>query len=97
MVKMASWQRMQPRVSPTASAICTVMATNENDSAETRCNTRSNISTRTKTETIVREIGVKDGRQYLSYGLLDHPVNNGWDTQLAFTAIRFIYLNTPDG
>jgi hypothetical protein len=30
-------------------------------------------------------------------GLLDHPVNDGWDTQSAFTAIRFIDLNTPDG
>lgn len=46
-------------------------------------------------ETVIREAGVENGRQHLGNGLLDHPVGDGRDPQLAFAAIGFIDLDSP--
>lgn len=45
---------------------------------------------------ITREFRVEDRRQNLGYGLLDHPVGDGRNSQLAGTAIRFFNFHTSD-
>jgi len=45
---------------------------------------------------VIREPGVKDNRQYLGNGLLDHQIHHSWNTQGAQAARRLGYLNAFD-
>ena len=55
------------------------------------------IAARTKSITVVVELPVPFLPHNLRHGLLDQPVKNGGDAQIAFASIRFGDFHTQDG